>query len=684
MKLTPLYLAISIAIAGCGGSGTSTSTGVFVDDIVEGIEYVTATQSGVTNEKGEFKYLDGETVTFKVGGTTLGTSAAKSLVTPIDLDSTASTSNITSKVTNMAQLLQSLDEDLDPNNGIRISAATRTALKDTNVSLSPSNFDTELKNRLPTGKKPTETLITASIAKEHMQTTLAKYNKATKETVTVVPTVSEVTRYAVDTTAVDLEYKGDFVNNFAAQNSKLKLGIGSGLGLLEQNGNTIKLITITDLGPNLDAPTSPITGNTDGYTYTASKIFPLPSYTPRFATITVTDSKATLDTGSVTLLKNQSGIVISGRPLLPGTTGATGEVAIAENLAPLTGDVNGLDPEGIVKDVQGNYWISDEYGPFIIKLDSTGKELARYAPNSVSGAATGAGLPAIVQQRNPNRGMEGVALAPDTGLVYGLVQSPLVTTESTKTTAAYKKGAFLRLVELNPITGATKTYAIPTKAKTATSVGIAPKDIKAGDLVALGNGKFLMIEQGKDVKGTLFNDVTLIDITGATDLKDKDAAYVANMVTPGSNKSVEELVNYDPKSSDSTSTIDTKAAARDDLFVSNNITPVAKTHLFNLRDLGWLAEKAEGLTVLADKQTLFVINDNDFGVKYKITGGCTDTQGDLTKYGVNFAADGKSGSLVLSGATACTASETKVSTVPNDPTERQTRLWKIKLANAIQ
>ena len=193
MKLSPLYLAISIAIAGCGGSGTSTSTGVFVDDIVEGIEYVTATQSGVTNEKGEFKYLDGETVTFKVGGTTLGTSAAKSLVTPIDLDSTASTSNITSKVTNMAQLLQSLDEDLDPNNGIRISAATRTALKDTNVSLSASNFDTELENRLPIGKKPTETLITASIAKEHMQTTLAKYNKATKETVTVVSTVSEVT-----------------------------------------------------------------------------------------------------------------------------------------------------------------------------------------------------------------------------------------------------------------------------------------------------------------------------------------------------------------------------------------------------------------------------------------------------------------------------------------------------------
>ena len=99
---------------------------------------------------------------------------------------------------------------------------------------------------------------------------------------------------------------------------------------------------------------------------------------------------------------------------------------------------------------------------------------------------------------------------------------------------------------MNPADGTTKTFVIPTKAKTSTSVGIAPKDVKAGDLVALGNGKFLMIEQGKDLKGNLFNDVTLIDITGATDLASKDAAYAANMSAPTS-KSVEELVNYDPK-----------------------------------------------------------------------------------------------------------------------------------------
>jgi len=42
--------------------------GIFLDSPVQGLEYQTRTQSGITNEKGEFNYLEGETVTFLVGG----------------------------------------------------------------------------------------------------------------------------------------------------------------------------------------------------------------------------------------------------------------------------------------------------------------------------------------------------------------------------------------------------------------------------------------------------------------------------------------------------------------------------------------------------------------------------------------------------------------------------------------
>jgi hypothetical protein len=56
--------ACSILVA-CGGgsdapSAPLVSTGVFIDSPVSGISYKTASQSGVTNDKGEFKYISGQ------------------------------------------------------------------------------------------------------------------------------------------------------------------------------------------------------------------------------------------------------------------------------------------------------------------------------------------------------------------------------------------------------------------------------------------------------------------------------------------------------------------------------------------------------------------------------------------------------------------------------------------------
>ena len=43
------------------------------------------------------------------------------------------------------------------------------------------------------------------------------------------------------------------------------------------------------------------------------------------------------------------------------------------------------------------------------------------------------------------------------------------------------------------------------------------------------------------------------------------------------------------------------------------VVPMKKTELLDLNALGWLAEKAEGLT-LVDENTLALVNDNDFGL----------------------------------------------------------------------
>ena len=66
--------ACATLLSACGGSDSGSGevasepkTGVFVDSPVENLTYKTASQSGKTNAQGEFKYKDGETVTFSIG-----------------------------------------------------------------------------------------------------------------------------------------------------------------------------------------------------------------------------------------------------------------------------------------------------------------------------------------------------------------------------------------------------------------------------------------------------------------------------------------------------------------------------------------------------------------------------------------------------------------------------------------
>ena len=101
--------------------------GVFVDAFVAGIGYRTQSQSGVTNERGEFNYLPGETVTFFIGDLVFPPVPAKGVVTPLDMAQTLDPAS--PMVLNIARLLQSLDTDGDPANGITISPAAAVKLK---------------------------------------------------------------------------------------------------------------------------------------------------------------------------------------------------------------------------------------------------------------------------------------------------------------------------------------------------------------------------------------------------------------------------------------------------------------------------------------------------------------------------------------------------------------------------
>lgn len=107
---------------GCGGT-SDPLTGTFVDSPVAGLNYQTPTITGTTDAEGRFKYFEGETVTFSIGGLKLGSAVSGSVVTPISLVSGAV--DVTNQtVTNLCVFLQTLDEDGDLNNGIKINTQT--------------------------------------------------------------------------------------------------------------------------------------------------------------------------------------------------------------------------------------------------------------------------------------------------------------------------------------------------------------------------------------------------------------------------------------------------------------------------------------------------------------------------------------------------------------------------------
>jgi hypothetical protein len=136
---------ILLLLFGCGGGGggggstsSAKSTGVFLDSPVINIGYRTETLEGVTNSLGEYEYLPGETVTFFIGDLIFPAVTATGTVTPLDLAGTQDTAN--SKVMNMIRLLQTLDQDGDPSNGITISDQAKASATQVDFELSTTIF----------------------------------------------------------------------------------------------------------------------------------------------------------------------------------------------------------------------------------------------------------------------------------------------------------------------------------------------------------------------------------------------------------------------------------------------------------------------------------------------------------------------------------------------------------------
>ncbi len=354
----------------------------------------------------------------------------------------------------------------------------------------------------------------------------------------------------------------------------LPMSFGSGLSIRSVNGQTGEVILygLTDRGPNGDAPEllNPKAG------YVGSKVFPLPRFQPSLFRMSYQQDEGLKILSRVGI--TDGAVAVTGLPLPTGVTSSLGELPLSESLLALDTDAKGLDPEGIDFDQTGMAWICDEYGPFLMQVNpATGAILQKLSP--------GQGLPKILDQRQPNRGFEGVAVA-DNGKVYAMIQSNLDVNGKTK-----KIADFIRLFEYDPKTKLSRMFAYPIERAQYGKLS----DAKIGDLLALGNDRFAVIEQGNTPDKTLRTMVYGFSLGGATDLSDRKIAQGPNAAKDLEFASLEQLL-------------------------PEGIQPLQKFAISDLRLSGWTQDKAEGLAKI-DDSTLMVIGDNDFGLKSEVQGG---------------------------------------------------------------
>ena len=250
-------------------------------------------------------------------------------------------------------------------------------------------------------------------------------------------------------------------------------------------------------------------------------------YQPRIERFTLdinpnTGAISNFDLNQTILLKDAAGRPLNGLnpTLLNGSSAVLG---------------NSFDSEGIARASNGNFFVSDEYGPSVAEFNPSGKLIRRFTtpanilprlagtPNFTDGVTTG---------RQDNRGFEGLAITPDGKTLFAGLQDPLQ--EDGLGSNAGRRSRNLRIVRFDVETGlATGQFvyhldtlatinAVADPAFSATAQG---RSIGLSGLTALNDHQFLVIERDNRGVGAETNgdrpgikSVKLIDVNGATDV----------------------------------------------------------------------------------------------------------------------------------------------------------------------
>lgn len=145
------YVVVASLLTACGGGGGGddappptdevlTKEGVFLDSPVEGLYYTAGDMTGYTDNEGRFYYPEGSTVSFAMGDISLGSALGNAILTPKSL-LPGLENRLDRRLTNQLRLLQTLDSDANPDNGIQLYSQVHNYLAGQTINFDLSETD---------------------------------------------------------------------------------------------------------------------------------------------------------------------------------------------------------------------------------------------------------------------------------------------------------------------------------------------------------------------------------------------------------------------------------------------------------------------------------------------------------------------------------------------------------------
>lgn len=386
-------------------------------------------------------------------------------------------------------------------------------------------------------------------------------------------------------TIKQLAWRDRVLDEIAMPHGALRVTLGLGSGLARRPGDRPgRLWALGDRGPNLKINQAVEDYGLDHLQGLAgvegAKLMPRPDIGPTITELSLIGDE--LRFVRALPLRAPGGRPISGLPLPGG-----GEAAM-EPAYNLDGDLlppdGGADTEGMVALADGGFWVADEYGPSLMRIDSQGVVTARWVPEGVTGDCDpplSPILPAIGARRRLNRGFEALAISADETWLYVAFQSPL---DHGDDGACSRHARIWKIDAASGAVVAQYVYPFDTPASFARdrAVGeVQPRDLKISEAVCVGPDRLLVLERISQT-----SKLYLVDLAGA--------AAPRLHLDAETRPTLEEL--------------------RPEEMAQAGIPLLAKVLLLSTDDTPEIAADLEGVAMMSDRE-LILVNDNDFGIE---------------------------------------------------------------------